>query len=629
MRILPTAILLGVFCASIRTTLGDGVTVGNSSLFDTVDYSDTFTGTDDGGAPNRPYIPAIQPPAAYVVENTHGNAPQSFQIGSGFSFAGDRDPASQGFVQGGSAFYPTILGANASNAGSDTGFTQTGGAVDYGLLSTGREEYWVQVDAIQNPDRVDISSGAALGIFSPNSLSVFFRGNGSGNASLFDGATDTPIQNEIPGFDTGITGPGQWHNYAVRYDLVDKEIEIYVDEMSKGIIDLTTFAGGLYQNWSNKMVGAGGAGGDRTWTDNFQTGGNGPAPPPKLPLPDPGDLPGLPDHLFGFWDFNEAAMVDPDFLIDFAYDRKADRNGTFQGTVTRVPGLIGLGAAMFNDTNGDSVNVGTEGFSFTDGIAVEAVVTTDWDGNDQAEFFRKEDGGNRILLSFQAPGNINNAFNQLVGTGGTSGISLGLNVNGAYQELDIAFDGLDGRPTLAEVADGNPHHFVGTLDATTGEKAVYMDGQLLGMVDVGDNVNLTTGGGAPALIGASGGGEPFDGVIDELAIYSGPLTPADVAVHYANVQAGTNYFGAADLDIRITEFFFTPSASTIELTWKSLPGREYTVEATQTLSAWADLVDGISSGGTETESGAIDLSPFFPVLPADLQIRVRDTTPDP
>jgi hypothetical protein len=536
-------------CVMTHNAMAAGVAVGSSSLISTLDYSDTFTGTDAGGRPDRPFIPAVQPPAAYGVENTYGNPPQSFQ-GAGFSFAAD-GPGTPGFVAGANA-YPIDAAPNASGAGSDTGFTQTGGAVDYGLTYYLRDEYIVQVDAVQNPDRVDISSGAAVGIFAPNSLSVFFRGDGSGNASLFNGSVDTSIQSELPEFNTGITQSGAWYNYAVRYDRLDKELEVYVNEVSRGIVDLTTFAGGIYQDFSNAVVGAGGSGGDRTWTDNFQVGGDGPATGmPPMPHADPGNLVGLPDSLVSFWDFNEAAGPVEGRLLDFAYDRKGDRNGTFRGTATRAPGY-NVGAAQFNDVNGDGVSVGSEGFSFTDGLTIEMLFATDWDGSDQAEFFRKEDGNDRILLSFQAGPNINNAFGQLVGTEGTPGISLGLNVGG-YGELDIAFDGLEGRPTLAEVADGETHHLVATFDGATGVKSVFLDGQLIGSVDLGDDLQLLSGGAAEAFIGATGGQEPFTGLLDEVAIYNTALTQSEIAMHIQNVLSGApNYFNAVPEPTSVT-----------------------------------------------------------------------------
>jgi hypothetical protein len=257
-----------------------GVSVGASSLIGAYDYSDTFTQTAQGGQPDRPDTPALQPPAAYVVENTYGHPSVNFQTPgqpagvAAFSFASD----GPGLVNG----VPVYPGT--SGAGSATGITQTGGGVDYGVPYGFRNEYIVQVDAVQVGDRIDISSGSAPGIFNANSLSVFFRGDGSGNASLYNGTTDTPIQSLIPAFSTGITGSGQWTNYAVRYDMIDREIELYVNQVSRGIIDLDTFAGGLYANFSNAFVGAGAglaAGENRTWTDNFQVG---------APIPEPASL---------------------------------------------------------------------------------------------------------------------------------------------------------------------------------------------------------------------------------------------------------------------------------------------------------------------------------------------------
>jgi hypothetical protein len=277
------AAVVALFMSSNPSASGAGVAIGFSELIDELEFSESFTGTDAGGRPDRPFFPAVQPAPAYLVENTYGNPQVSFDIGAGFSFAAD-GLGTPGLVDGVPA-YPLGLGPNASGAGSDTGFSQTGGSVDYAIPFGLRTHYVVQVDAVQVADRIDISSGAGPGIFAGQSLSVFFRGNGFGNASLFNGTLDTPIQASIPTFNTGITGPGIWYNYAVRFDTVGQEIEIYVNQVSVGVIDLTTFAGGAYANFSNAFVGAGAGMADgetRTWTDNFQVGS--PVPEPTTAL---------------------------------------------------------------------------------------------------------------------------------------------------------------------------------------------------------------------------------------------------------------------------------------------------------------------------------------------------------
>lgn len=261
---------------------GRGVTAGQSSLISAYDYTDSFTGAPDGASnAARVYVAALQPAPAYAVENTHGHPAVNFRSQSvgvdqaEFSFAAD-GAGTPGLVDGVPA-YP-----GSSGAGSATGFTQTGGSVDYGVSYGFRRRYVVQFDAVASSDRIDVTSGNIAGtIFSPpNNLSVFIRQDGTGNVSLFNGAVDTPA-----GFATGLANDGQWHNYAVLFDQDANSVEIFVDEVSKGAIDLNSFAGGLYAGFSNATVGVGlglGGGQNRSWTDNFQVGAPVPEPASTL-----------------------------------------------------------------------------------------------------------------------------------------------------------------------------------------------------------------------------------------------------------------------------------------------------------------------------------------------------------
>ena len=285
---------------------GKGVTVGRSGLIGALDYSDTFTGTDDGGKAGRVYG-GLAAQQAYNVENIYGNPAQQFTQQYNdpdgvlparpfMSFAADK-AGTPGLVNGNAeSNYP-----GTSGAGSSTGFTQAGGGIDYGINYGRRTHYVVQVDATQTSDRIDITSGQVPGtIFQPNSLTVFFRGwdasdpTHGNNVSLFTQVLnpttnmlenlDTPVRGQ-PGYETfhtGLAGERKWHNYAVRFDQAGKKVEIFVDERSIGVIDLLTFAGGAYQNFSNAAVGVGGepGAGDRVWTDNFQVGSVAPVPEP-------------------------------------------------------------------------------------------------------------------------------------------------------------------------------------------------------------------------------------------------------------------------------------------------------------------------------------------------------------
>ncbi len=279
---------------------GQGVTVGGSSLIGQLDYSDTFTGTADGGTvPDRVYG-GLRSQAAYMVENTYGNAPVQFTQAR--TDAGSNPPRpNQSFAADSGAMpglNPGTIGyPGTSGAGSSTGFMQSGGALDYGIPYGLRDEYVVQVDAAQPPDRVDISSGPVAGnIFGAGNITVFFRGpqwagdpTHGNNISIFSQIggvnRDTPIRGQ-EGYETFGTNLSDiaraWHNYAVRFDTTDQEIEIFLDEVSLGVIDLNTFAGGTYAGLlSNGTVSVGGTAGDRIWTDNFQVG---------APVPEPGAL---------------------------------------------------------------------------------------------------------------------------------------------------------------------------------------------------------------------------------------------------------------------------------------------------------------------------------------------------
>ncbi|MEZ5304420.1 MAG: hypothetical protein R3F11_27820 [Verrucomicrobiales bacterium] len=118
---------------------------------------------------------------------------------------------------------------------------------------------------------------------------------------------------------------------------------------------------------------------------------------------------GLPATLVGFWNFNNGADPAGSGTAPAIIQRgsgSAGQDGVFIGTAARTGGIVGAGAARFFNAAGDSVNTGSD-WSFTTGLTVEATFISNWTGNtlDYDEFFRKEDGGNRILLSYQNDAN--------------------------------------------------------------------------------------------------------------------------------------------------------------------------------------------------------------------------------
>jgi hypothetical protein len=243
-----------------------------------------------------------------------------------------------------------------------------------------------------------------------------------------------------------------------------------------------------------------------------------------------------------FWQFNEPSGA-------VVLDSVGGNNGTINGAgITRISGAPGMGGALnFSNGSADQVTFGNSLFA-TNGITLEALIRPNWTAvpGDYDEIFRKEDGSNRILLSFQNDGNSNGfAFPS---PGGPQGpvLSFGLGVGGIYTELDMPLDGLAGRPTVAGLNDGNWHHVVAMYDSLTGIKQIAIDGTVRSSANYTPGSLINSGGSGAAVIGNfPGGGEPFNGGIDEVAFYGRALSTTEIANHYNNVQSGVGYFGTA------------------------------------------------------------------------------------
>lgn len=151
----------------------------------------------------------------------------------------------------------------------------------------------------------------------------------------------------------------------------------------------------------------------------------------------------------------------------------------------------------------------------------------------------EQNRGNAISLAFQNDGN-NALANPPVAAGPV--LSFGLTVNGVYSELDMPLDGQSGRPTLAQLQDGQLHHLSTSYNPLTGVKAIYVDGTLRFSTTLTGAFSANNG--AVAVIGNSAvnGTAGFNGSLDEVAYWGKALSATEVAAHAAAVQAGRDYF---------------------------------------------------------------------------------------
>jgi hypothetical protein len=258
--------------------------VAQSSLVDAIDFFDDFAVT---GAPGSPAGPGNPRPNGFFGNNVNG----AYNVKTNnLGIAAIYRPAGRGDSYDVYSFNTPATGndprpANATgNPGGADGFAQSGGndnVINYGA----RDRYVVAVDAILPNDRLDISSGTneAQGIFSPGSISVFFRHSpagifGGSSIDLFKPDASAPngiIQTAAPVGHTITNQDANWHNFAVDFDRLNNRLKIYVDNTLLNDLDLMTFAGGAYANFSNASVGFGGSGagqGFESYVDNFTVG---------------------------------------------------------------------------------------------------------------------------------------------------------------------------------------------------------------------------------------------------------------------------------------------------------------------------------------------------------------------
>ncbi len=143
------------------------------------------------------------------------------------------------------------------------------------------------------------------------------------------------------------------------------------------------------------------------------------------------------------------------------------------------------------------------------------------------EIFRQE-CDRRLLFSFQDGGDH---------------LTLGLNIGG-YLECDARID-------PARVVDGRWHHCAATFDGEW--MRVYLDGAEVGSLQRPGRISLQND--APGFIGSSGGGgEFFQGSLDDLRIYAQALTPGQIGVlHQSGAEAAQRL--AVELEQAVTQYF--------------------------------------------------------------------------
>ncbi|MCH1509394.1 MAG: LamG domain-containing protein [Akkermansiaceae bacterium] len=208
---------------------------------------------------------------------------------------------------------------------------------------------------------------------------------------------------------------------------------------------------------------------------------------------------------------------------------------TYTGTFNTTGGSVTVGQASFAqggtafDFGGGFIGSASALTSSLTEWTVEAWVNYDSAKTSASNFLSSDQGGwnDDILIGIGAEG----------GSQGVPGGSVGL--------IHQGNPGTTRDAVASSLAANEWHHVVMTGSTTAGALTLYVDGAL-----VDSNTSLTNGitfngtggfGAAPNLtIGAArpnsgdAGYRPYDGLLDEVAIYDSVLTPAQINAHATN-----------------------------------------------------------------------------------------------
>lgn len=249
-------VCMAVCGTMVRMAMG-GVAVGESTLVGDLMWSDTFTIA--GRCADGYYSPVGQNAESrvdhvYALERAAGGT--QWRRPADFSF---NTPTSAVAEYGGNS---------VGNDGAAGGFAQSGGGPNALALFRGvlPSRVIFQTDARFTCNCLWIATCNSDIPMCANSFIVKFPRYGTSAISIaVYGGADVPT-----GLTTGVADANAaWHNYAVIFDRNAQRVEVFVDEVSRGVVDLAGL--GLAMKADDSLIGFGYPG-YVGWVDNVQAG---------------------------------------------------------------------------------------------------------------------------------------------------------------------------------------------------------------------------------------------------------------------------------------------------------------------------------------------------------------------
>ena len=201
--------------------------------------------------------------------------------------------------------------------------------------------------------------------------------------------------------------------------------------------------------------------------------------------------------------------------------------------------------------------------------------------------------GDNLIVKEMVADNVNPDFTRLawqlhvLGNNGSGYAPLELIVRGDNRAQGDFFGTAVSAATIPLTnATGNWIHLAGGYDATSGQLRLFVDG--VAYISGNNSVGARNSGGYPLSIGTGKNGTSFQffaasAFVDDVQLYSGPLTPSEI--DYLRANPGQALASATPL--RITSFNYDTGTGAASLAFDSITGTNYTVQVSTALSGFS------------------------------------------
>jgi hypothetical protein len=209
----------------------------------------------------------------------------------------------------------------------------------------------------------------------------------------------------------------------------------------------------------------------------------------------------------------------------------------FDGDLTDSVGELYAGAVTHDGTSADPnfIETGIDGSALIFSGAAADVVTVD----NSVDFFNFYPQGYTLSVWVNMPAKSGTAWGGLISKNIVNVAGFGVFHQGTGQAVSLLRQSFGDLYSSADVDDNAWHLITCTFDATTGTGSIYVDGNLKGSQK---GTGIPVGNVNPLVFGAelaNGTRNPYTGLLDDIRIWSYPLSPVEIGKLYVEFNPGS------------------------------------------------------------------------------------------